>query len=191
MFAFCWATVSKTVRPMLSDRCLSVCPVCLSVTFVHCGQTVGRIKIKLGMQVGLGPSHIVSDWDPLPKGEQATYSIGPYLLPPNGCMDQNVTWYGARPRCRHFMLAGDPALPCLKGHSVTARQISTNVPCRQTARWTKMPLGMEVGLGLRDIVLDGTQLPSSKRGQNPLPNFRTISIVVKPLDASRCHLVWR
>ena len=24
-----WATVCKTVRPMLSDRCLSVCPVCL------------------------------------------------------------------------------------------------------------------------------------------------------------------
>jgi len=23
-----WATVSKTVHPMLSDRCLSVCPVC-------------------------------------------------------------------------------------------------------------------------------------------------------------------
>ena len=46
-----WATVCKTVRPMLSDRCLSV-QSCLSVTFVHCGQTVGRIKIKLGMQVG-------------------------------------------------------------------------------------------------------------------------------------------
>jgi len=32
------------------------CPVmsvCLSVTFVHCGQTVGRIKMKLGLQVGL------------------------------------------------------------------------------------------------------------------------------------------
>ena len=43
-----WATVSKTVRPMLSDRCpvsLSVSPV-LAVTFVHCGQTVGRIKMK-------------------------------------------------------------------------------------------------------------------------------------------------
>jgi len=92
---------------------------------------------------------------------------------------------------RDIVLDGDPAPPCLKGHSVTARQISTNVSCRQTARCTKMPLGMEVGLGLRDIVLDGTQLPSSKRGQNPLPNFRTISIVVKPLDASRCHLVWR
>jgi len=38
---------------------LTVCPVCLSLTFVHCGQTVGRIKMKLGTQVGLGPGHIV------------------------------------------------------------------------------------------------------------------------------------
>jgi len=53
---------------MLSDRCLfclSVLSV-LSVTFVHCGQTVGRIKMKLGMQVGLGPGHIVLDGDPAP-----------------------------------------------------------------------------------------------------------------------------
>ena len=47
---------------MLSVRCLS----CLSVTFVHCGQTVGRIKVKLGTQVGLGPGHIVLDGDPAP-----------------------------------------------------------------------------------------------------------------------------
>ena len=61
-----WATVCKTVRPMLSVLC-PVCPVlsvCLSVTFVHCGQTVERIKMKLGMQVGLGPGHIVLDGDP-------------------------------------------------------------------------------------------------------------------------------
>jgi len=44
---------------------LSVCPVCL-LTFVHCGQTVGRIKMKLGMHVGLGPGHIVLDGDPAP-----------------------------------------------------------------------------------------------------------------------------
>ena len=64
-----WATVCKMVRPMLSDRCLSVCPVlsvCLSVTFVHCGQTAGRIKMKLGMQVGLGPGHIVLGGAQLP-----------------------------------------------------------------------------------------------------------------------------
>ena len=49
-------------------RQLSVlsCPVWLSVTFVHCGQTVGRIKTKLGMRVGLGPCHIVLDGDPAP-----------------------------------------------------------------------------------------------------------------------------
>jgi len=35
-----WATVCKTVRPTLSDRCLS-CLSALSVTLVYCGQTVG------------------------------------------------------------------------------------------------------------------------------------------------------
>jgi len=52
---------------------------CLSVTFVHCGQTVGRIKMKLGMQVGLGPSHIVLDGDqaPLPKGAQPSPNFRP------------------------------------------------------------------------------------------------------------------
>jgi len=37
---------------------LYVCPV-LSVTLVYCGQTFGRIKLKLGKQVGLGPGHTV------------------------------------------------------------------------------------------------------------------------------------
>jgi len=43
---------------------------CLSETLVYCGQTVGRIKMKLGMQVGLGPGHTVPGGDPapLPKG---------------------------------------------------------------------------------------------------------------------------
>ena len=57
-FLHFWATVCKTIRPMLSVRC----PVCL----VYCGQTVGRIKMKLGMQVGLGPGHMVLGGDPAP-----------------------------------------------------------------------------------------------------------------------------
>jgi len=84
-----WATVCKTVRPMLSVRC-PVLSVCLSVTFVDCGQTVGRIKTKLGMQVGLGPGHIVLDRDPAPpppKGHMPPPIFGPYLLRPNGWMD--------------------------------------------------------------------------------------------------------
>jgi len=53
-----------------------------------------------------------------------------------------------------------------------------------------MTLGMEVGLGPGRIVLDGNELPSPKRGQSP-GNFRSISIVDKRLDGSRCHLVRR
>jgi len=38
---------------------------------VYCGQTVGWIKMKLGMAVDLGPGHIVLDGDPAhPKGAQ-------------------------------------------------------------------------------------------------------------------------
>jgi len=58
---------------MLSDRCLSylsvcvsVCLSCLSVTFLYCRQTVGRIKMKLGTQVGLGLGHIALDGDLVP-----------------------------------------------------------------------------------------------------------------------------
>jgi len=60
-FSF-WATFCKMVRPMLLDRCLS----CLSVALVYCGQTVGWIKMKLGVVVGFGPGHIVLDGDPDP-----------------------------------------------------------------------------------------------------------------------------
>ena len=62
-----WATVCKTVSPMLSGR----------ATLVYCGQTVRRIKMKLGVQVGLGPGHIVLDGDarPLtPKGHSPQFS---------------------------------------------------------------------------------------------------------------------
>ena len=73
---------------MLSDRR----PVSLSVSSVYCGQTVGRIKMKLGTQVGLGPGHIVLDGDPpfCPTGAQPTI-FSPYLLSQNGWMDQDAT----------------------------------------------------------------------------------------------------
>ena len=60
--------------------------------FVHCGQTVGRIKMKLRTQVGLSPGYIVLDGDTAPPPP----IFGPYQLQSNGCMDQGVIWYGAR-----------------------------------------------------------------------------------------------
>ena len=97
-----WATISKTVCPMLRDRCLSVCPVCLSVTLAYCGQTVGWIKMKLGMEVGLSPGDFVLDGDPatLPKNGAEPPIFGPCLLRPNRYMDQDATWYEGRPRRR-------------------------------------------------------------------------------------------
>jgi len=64
-FALCYQTVVCPVYP--------VCPV-LTVTLVYCGQMVGRIKMKLGTQVGLSRGHIVLDGgssSPFPKGERS------------------------------------------------------------------------------------------------------------------------
>jgi len=60
-----WATDCKT------DRCL----FCLSVTLVYCGQTVGWIKIPLGIDIGLGADHIVLDVDPGPPSRKRAQQL--------------------------------------------------------------------------------------------------------------------
>jgi len=80
---------------MISVRCLYVLSVCLPVlpeTLLCCGQTVEWIKMKLGIQVGLGPGHIVLDGKefPFPKRTQPPI-FGPYLLSPNCWMDYDTT----------------------------------------------------------------------------------------------------
>jgi len=92
-----WATVCKTVCPMLAIGPLS-CLSLLSVTLVYCGQTVPWIKMELGVEVGLGPGNIVLDGDPVPQKGHKPPIFGPCLLWPKGWMDQDATWYGGRPR---------------------------------------------------------------------------------------------
>jgi len=49
------------------------------------------------MEVGLSPGDIALDGDPAPLPNGAEPPIfGPRLLWPNGCMDQDATWYGCR-----------------------------------------------------------------------------------------------
>jgi len=55
------------------------------------------------------------------------------------------------------------------------------------ARWIKMPLGMEVGLGPGDFVLDGDPALLPKKGTEP----RFMSSVPKRLNGSRRHLARR
>ena len=179
-----WATVCKMVHPMLSVRCLSVCPVCnvralwpngwtdqdetwqaggprpwphcvrwgpsspsLNGTqppifrpYLLCGQMAAWIKMSLGMELGLGPDHFMSDGDPAPclqKGAPKKF-FGPSLSWPNGWMDEAGTWHRGRPQ-----------------------------PWR---------------------LLDGDTAPSPKRGRSPIPNFRPMFTVAKRLDSSRPHL---
>jgi len=98
--------------------------------------------MKIGMQVGLGPGHIVLDGDPAshpPKGQTGTAPIfGPYQLRPNGCMDQDATWYGARPRPRRLVLDWDPA-PLPKNDAQPPKFLA-HFYCDQTAGRIKMPL---------------------------------------------------
>jgi len=121
-----WATVSKTVRPMLSDRCLS----CLSVSLLYCSQTVGWIKMKLGTRVGLGPGHIVLDGDlaPLPKKGAQPQIFGSCLLWPNGWMDQDARWYGGRPRLRRRCVRWGPSFTTERS-TVAPPLFSTHVYC--------------------------------------------------------------
>jgi len=79
----------KTIRPVLPDRCpVLSCLSVLSVMLMYCGQTVGMIKMKLGMRVDLGPGHIVLDGDPAgppQRGGRASPSVfGQYILWLNG-----------------------------------------------------------------------------------------------------------
>jgi len=75
---------------------------------VFCGQTAGSIKMALCLEVGLSPGDFVLDGNPaLPsqKGGGAP-NFDPCLLRPNGCMDQDATWYGFGPRPTRHCLMG-------------------------------------------------------------------------------------
>jgi len=67
-----------------------------------------------------------------------------------------------------------------------------HVYCGQTVRWIKIPLGVEVGLGPGDIVLDEDPAPPPRKGaQQPPLLAHVYSIVAKCLDGSTCHLLRR
>jgi len=150
--------------------------------------------MPLGMEVGLSPGVFVLDGDPatLPKkgAEPPPFPIfGPFLLWPNGWMNEDASWYGGRFQPRGICVRWVPRSPRQKGRRSPTLQFLAHVYCGQTAGWIKMALGMEVGLSPSHVVLDGDPaLLPENRGQSP-PIFG-IFIVAKRLDASRCHFVW-
>ena len=115
------------------------------------------------------------DLVPSPKRGRPSPIFGPFLLWPNGCMDQNATWYRARPRPRRLCVRWGPRSPLPQRGSDP--QFLAHICCGQMATWIKMSLGMELGLDPGDFVLDGDPVPL------PLPqNFWPMFIVTKRLD---------
>ena len=106
---------------------------------------------------------------PLPQRGTDPQFLGSYLLRPNGCMDQDVTWYGAKPQPRRLVLDGDPSPPPQKGGGPP--KFSAHFYCGQTDGWMKLVLGMVVGLSPGDFVLDGDPVPFPQKGAEPPPQF--------------------
>jgi len=111
------------------------------------------IKMALGMEVGLGPSHIVLDGDPalLPqKRADPQFSVHFYCRQTAGCIKMPLGMeVGLSPG--DFMFDGDPATPRTEGTPTTS-QFLAHVYCGQTAVWMKTLLGTEVDLVLLDEV---------------------------------------
>jgi len=124
-------TVSQCIifgRPFVKQ--FALCYQTLSVLSVYNVGVLwpnGWIKVKLGMQVGLEPGHIVLDGDPVPHPQFSAHiccgQMAEWIKMPLG------TEVGLGPG--HIVLDGDSAPPPPKRG--TAPQFSANVYCGQTA----------------------------------------------------------
>jgi len=125
--------------------------------------------MALGMEVGLGRSHIVLDGDPAPLPKKGTEPpiFGPFWLSLNGWMHQDATWYGGRPRHRRLCLMGTQLPPEQRAHPLPPSLWPAY--CGQTAGWMKTPLGTEVDIGPSHIVLDG--VPALRETGTAAPIF--------------------
>jgi len=104
---------------------------------------------------------------PLPQTGTAPPPIfGPSLLRPNGCMDQDVTCYGARPRPRRLCVRWGPRGPSPKRGAEPPPNFRP-VYCGQTVGWMKLVLGKDVGRSPGDFVLDGDLVPFTQKGAEP------------------------
>jgi len=107
------------------------------------------------------------------------------VLWPDGWMDQDETRHAGSHRLWPQCIRWGPSCLSPKG-AESSPQFSTHICCGQMDAWIRMPLGMEVGLGPGDFMLDGNPLPNAEKGAEP-PSPKTnrpMFIVAKRLDGS-------
>ena len=128
------------------------------------------------------------DGDPAPPPTVPPI-FGPHPLRPNGCIDQDATWYGGRPRPRRLCARWEPAPLPQKGAEPPIFGpflLSPNGWMHQDATWyggMPQPRRLCVRWG-------PTAASPPLKGHSP-PNFRPMSVVGKRLDRLRWHLLWR
>jgi len=71
--------------------------------------------------------------------------------------------------CRFLATVCKTVISILSSPKGAQPQFSAHVCCGQTARWIKMPLGREVGLSPRHVVLDGDPAPLSENPKGAQP----------------------
>jgi len=96
--------------PRSTSRCFKWGPSSPPQFSVHvcCGQTAGRINMKLGMEVGFGPGHILLE---TPKVGHTRPISGLYVLWSNGWIYQDANNYQGRPLPRRVCVRRGPSPP--------------------------------------------------------------------------------
>jgi len=155
---------------------------------VYCRQTGGWIKMPLGTKLGLDPGHIVLHWDPVTPAqkEDRAHQFSAHVY-----CGQTAGWtkvvlgmaVGLVPG--HIVLDGDQVPPPKRGR----HRPPIFVPCLFWPNgWIKD--GSRYHSAQTTLCQMETQFsPLQKRGR--APNFRSMFIVAKRVDGSRCHLVRR
>jgi len=151
-----WATVGKTVCPILSECCL-YCT--LSLSFPVCSVSVlwpsgWMDQDDTWLADRPWPWHIVLDGDPTPSPQRGR---APNFWP----ISVVARWLDGS-RC-HVVGSGDPAPLPKKG----AEPQIFGLCCGQMALSIKMKLGMEVGLSPGHIELGGDPTPPAPKRHSP------------------------
>jgi len=86
-------------------------------------------------------------------------------------LHHDATWYGGRPQPRGLCVRWGLGTQSPSLKRKRSPQFSAHVYCGQTAAWIKMSLGIEIGLGPDNIVLDRDPAPPPEKGAEPPPKF--------------------
>jgi len=119
-------------------------------------------------------------WDPFASPQRGTAPIfGPYLLRPNGLMDQDATWYGSRPRPRRLCVRWGSRSPAEKKGGVSPIFGPMSIVAKRLdgSRWH---------LAWRWVSAQATLLDrdSAPQKRDTSPSFWPMSVVAKWLDGS-------